>query len=73
MYTTTRHSPPLFKKPGASKTARSVPAAKNALTPRITVKGAGKAAKQTKDKNEDELFRFDESEDEMATSFLQYW
>ena len=70
----TRHSPPVFKK-SALKTARSVPSAKSALAPKITVKGAAvghKTAKQAKEKD-DEVFKFEDEEDEMTTSFLQYW
>ena len=67
----TRHSPPHVKKT-ALKTARSVPSAKNAIAPRITVRGASTKTKRSKEEErEDEVFEFEE--DEMTTSFLQYW
>ena len=64
----TRHSPPLVRKV-ALKPTRTIPSSKSAGTPRITIKGS-KASKPAKEE-EEEVFDFDD--DDMSTTFLQYW
>lgn len=62
---TARHSPPVRKT--ASKAARSAPSTRTTVTPKITIK----AARAKPAKSDDDPFHGDD--DEMATSFLQYW
>lgn len=64
VHVTTRHSPPHVR-----KTARSAPSSKSAGTSKATIKGA-KATKR--DKGEDEEIFEDDNED-MGSSFLQFW
>ncbi|KAL2052432.1 hypothetical protein ABVK25_007304 [Lepraria finkii] len=63
VHATTRHSPPHVR-----KTARSAPSSKSAGTSKATIKGA-KATKR--DKGEDEEIFEDDNED-MGSSFLQF-
>ena len=60
----TRHSPPHVR-----KTARSAPSSKSAGTSKITIKGA-KASKRAKEEDEE---IFEDDNDEMGSSFLQFW
>lgn len=62
-----RHSPTLVRK-SAIKAARSAPSSKSAGTPKVTIKRA-KASKYAKE--EEEVFDFED--DDMGTTFLQYW
>lgn len=63
-----RPSPPHVRKP-ATKAARAAPPSKSTSAPRITIKGT-KSAKKAKDLTEDVV---DEDDDDMGTSFLQFW
>ena len=64
-----RHSPPHVRKSSALKTARSTPSSKTlAASPRITIGGTKKAKREKV-----EVLDFEEDEDTMAMSFLQYW
>lgn len=67
--THTRHSPPHVRKT-ASKAARSAPSSRAIVLPKITIKGA-KAAKKAKEEEEG-LFEV-EDDDDMGSSFLQFW
>ena len=64
----TRHSPPHVKK-AAAKASRSALSSKPALAPKITVKGAKTSCKA---KGEEEEV-FDQDDDDMGSSFLQFW
>lgn len=64
----TRSSPPHVRKT-AAKAARSAPASKAVVTPKVTVR----AAKAVKKANEEEEEAFDTDEDDMGSSFLQFW
>lgn len=64
----TRQSLPHVRKT-ATKTARPVLSSKTASTPKITIRGA-KATKRAKEEDEDIL---DDDNDDMASSFLQFW
>lgn len=67
----TRHSPPLVRK-SAGKATRSAPSSKSIGTPKIVIKGARTTAKHAKEE-EDDICAVEDDEDEMATTFLQYW
>lgn len=66
-----RHSPTLVRK-SAIKAARSAPSSKSAGTPKVTIKRA-KASKYAKEEEEEEAEVFDFEDDDMGTTFLQYW
>lgn len=65
----THHSPPHVKKT-AAKAARAAPSSKPAPTPKITIKGA-KTSRKAKAEEEEVLDRDDD--DDMGSSFLQFW
>jgi len=67
--THTRHSP-LGVRKMPTKAARSAPASKGVIPPKITIKGA-KASKKAKE--EEEVFEDDDNHDDMESSFLQFW
>ena len=64
VHVTTRRSPPHVR-----KTARSAPSSKSAGTPKITIKGA-EATKRAKEEDEE---IFEDDNDDMGSSFLQFW
>lgn len=64
-----RHSPPNVRKVPA-KAPRSATSSKTPVTPNITIKLA-KAAKHAKDQDLDASQ--DDEDDDMASSFLQFW
>lgn len=64
----TPHSPPHVRK-SATKAARATPHSRSVSTPKIIIKGA-KTSKHAKEE-EEEVFDFDD--DDMGSTFLQYW
>ena len=64
------HSPPSVKKVPV-KPLRSGPSSRTPVTPNITVKLA-KGTKHRKDQDED-ICQDEDEDDDMASSFLQFW